>query len=159
MARPRTTPGPAPAPGPPPFTVGQEVAIDALDEWMGFASLPLVFEAKPELRDLMSNGRTLHFRATDTAPETAAEWLVGLDGDTLTWSRTHGRATVAVRAPLAELLLLVYGRRTTHDARTTGSGNNSRSGNGNGGSNGIQIDGDVSLLDAWLDGVSFWLKE
>ncbi|UYB40678.1 maleylpyruvate isomerase N-terminal domain-containing protein [Streptomyces sp. Je 1-4] len=95
---PRTT---APAAGAPAFTLAQEVAIDALEEWMGFASLPLVFEAKPELRDLMSEGRTLHFHATDTAPETAAEWLVGLDGDTLTWSRTHARATVAVRAPAA----------------------------------------------------------
>ncbi|MFJ3955667.1 maleylpyruvate isomerase N-terminal domain-containing protein [Streptomyces libani] len=159
---PRTTaPGPAPAAGAPAFTVAQEVAIDALDEWMGFASLPLVFEAKPELRDLMSEGRTLHFHATDTAPETAAEWLVGLDGDTLTWSRTHARATVAVRAPLAELLLLVYGRRATHDARTTGSGNQNSgsSSNGNDRSNGIEIVGDVPLLDAWLDGVSFWLKE
>ncbi|MGY5135107.1 maleylpyruvate isomerase N-terminal domain-containing protein [Streptomyces nigrescens] len=154
-----TTPGPAPAPGVPAFTVAQEVATDALDEWMGFASLPLVFEAKPELRDLMSEGRTLHFHATDTAPETAADWLIGLDGDTLTWSRTHAPATVAVRAPLAELLLLVYGRRATHEARTTSSGNNSASGSGNDGSNSIEIVGDLPLLDAWLDGVSFWLKE
>ncbi|MEU8787497.1 maleylpyruvate isomerase N-terminal domain-containing protein [Streptomyces sp. NPDC048637] len=155
---PRTSPGPAPAPGSPAFTVGQEVAIDALDEWMAFACLPQVFETKPGLRHAMSGGRTLHFHATDAAPGAAADWLIGLDGPALTWHRTPARATVAVHAPLAELLLLMYGRRPTRDART-GSGSGSGNGNGSSSSNAIEIVGDVALLDTWLDGVSFWLKE
>ncbi|MGW1374015.1 maleylpyruvate isomerase N-terminal domain-containing protein [Streptomyces sp. NPDC002446] len=125
------------------FTVADEVAVDALDEWMGFGSLPEVFEAEPELRKLMSGGRTLHFQATGTAPGAPVQWLVGLEGDALTWRRAHAEATVAVRGPLAELLLLIYGRRPTRGA----------------GGSGIEIAGDVALLDAWLDGVGFWLNE
>lgn len=54
------------------FTVGEEVALDALDEWMELGSLPQLFEVHPEKRELLGPGRTLHFHATDTAPETAA---------------------------------------------------------------------------------------
>ncbi|MFG2098458.1 maleylpyruvate isomerase N-terminal domain-containing protein [Streptomyces sp. NPDC048612] len=167
-------PGPATATGAPAvsggrapgFGVDRDVAVDALDEWMDFACLPQVFATTPGLRGVMSGGRTLHFHATDAAPETAPDWLIGLGGDTLTWSRTPAPATVAVRAPLAELLLLLYGRRSTHDAGT-GDGNgrdgDSHNGSGSGGSssrrNAIEITGEVPLLDAWLDGVSFWLKE
>lgn len=135
---------PSPATGPV-FSVDEDVAIDALDEWMSFGPLPPVFEAKPELRKLMSDGRTLHFHATDTAPESAAEWLVALDGDALTSRRGHAEATVTVRGPVAELLLLVYGRRSTQGGPDD--------------TGGIEIVGDTPLLDAWLDGTSFWLKE
>lgn len=135
---------PSPATGPV-FSVDEDVAIDALDEWMSFGPLPPVFEAEPELRKLMSDGRTLHFHATDTAPEAAAEWLVSLDGNALAWRRAHAEATVTVRGPVAELVLLVYGRRSTQGGPDAAGG--------------IEIVGDTPLLDAWLDGTSFWLKE
>ncbi|MGH3980285.1 MAG: maleylpyruvate isomerase N-terminal domain-containing protein, partial [Pseudonocardiaceae bacterium] len=51
------------------FTVDEEVALDALDEWMELGSLPQIFEVHPEKRELLGPGRTLHFHATDTAPE------------------------------------------------------------------------------------------
>ena len=41
------------------FTVEQEVALDALDEWMELGSI--------------------HFHATDTASEAAVEWLIDLN--------------------------------------------------------------------------------
>ncbi|MFD8547371.1 maleylpyruvate isomerase N-terminal domain-containing protein [Streptomyces sp. NPDC059649] len=139
------------------FTVDDEVAVDALDEWMSFGHLPPVFETRPDLPALLAGGRTLCFRATDTAPEAGAEWLVRLDGNTLVSGRgggpatgtgspttvTGGLATVTAQGPLADLLLFVYGRRFAPG--------------GPGG--GIEVLGDEALLDAWLDATSFWLKE
>nr|WP_280725400.1 hypothetical protein [Kitasatospora sp. MAA4] len=74
--------------------------------------------------------------ATDSPPQLSAEWLLDLTGDTLTWTRTHTKAAVAVRAPLTDLLLLVYKRRPATGAP-------------------IEILGDEQLLHFWLDRVSF----
>lgn len=60
------------------FTVDEEIAIDAFDEWMELDSLPQHFEIHPEKLELLGPGRTLHFHATDTPPEAAAEWLIDL---------------------------------------------------------------------------------
>ncbi|WP_078559071.1 hypothetical protein [Streptomyces sp. PRh5] len=81
-------------------------------------------------------GRTLHFHATDTAPEVAAEWVVDLTGDAITWRRAHEKAAVAVRGPLTDLLLIIYKR---HPARGAG----------------VEILGDEKLLDFWLGRVGF----
>ncbi|MFD7220906.1 maleylpyruvate isomerase family mycothiol-dependent enzyme [Streptomyces sp. NPDC059892] len=119
------------------FTLDEEVALDAVDEWMELGSLPMHFDVHPWTRELLGPGRTLHFHATGTAPGTAAEWLVDLTGDTLAWRRAHEKAAVAVRGPLTELLLIIYKRR-----RPVGGG-------------GIEVLGDAKLLDFWLERVSF----
>lgn len=118
------------------FTLDEEVALDAFDEWMELGSLPLMFEYHPEMRELLGPGRTLHFHATDTAPETAAEWLVDLTGDTIVWRRAHEPAAVTVRGPLTGLLLVIYRRRPA-------------------GRQGIEVLGDGQLLDFWLERVGF----
>ncbi|WP_127355622.1 maleylpyruvate isomerase family mycothiol-dependent enzyme [Actinacidiphila soli] len=118
------------------FTLDQEAALDALDEWMELGSLLQHFEVNPAMRKLLGPGRTLHFHATDTAPEAAAEWLIDLTGDTIVWRHAHEKAVVAVRGPLTDLLLLVYRRRP---ARTEG----------------IEVLGDAQLLDFWLERVGF----
>ncbi|MGH4012934.1 MAG: maleylpyruvate isomerase family mycothiol-dependent enzyme [Pseudonocardiaceae bacterium] len=118
------------------FTVDEEVALDALDEWMELGSLPHIFEVHPEKRELLGPGRALHVHATDTAPEAAAEWLIDLTGDAIVWRRAHEKAAVAVRGPLTGLLLVVYRRRPAR-------------------SEGIEVLGDVQLLDFWLERVSF----
>ena len=118
------------------FTVDEEVALDAFDEWMELGSLPQIFEVHPEKRELLGPGRTLHFHATDTAPEAAAEWMIDLTGDSIVWRRAHEKSAVAVRGPLTDLLLVVYRRRPAR-------------------SEGIEILGDVQLLDFWLERVSF----
>jgi uncharacterized protein (TIGR03083 family) len=110
------------------FTVDEEVALDALDEWMELGSLPQRSEVHPEKRELLGPGRTLHLHATDTPPEVAAQWLVDLTGDAIAWRRAHEKAAVAVRGPLTGLLLVVYGRRPAR-------------------SEGIEVLGDVQLLD------------
>jgi uncharacterized protein (TIGR03083 family) len=118
------------------YTVDEAVALDALDEWMELGSLPMHFEVHPWMRELLGPGRTLHFHATDTAPEAAAEWLIDLTGDAIVWRRAHEKATVAVRGPLTGLLLIVYRRRPARG-------------------DGIEVLGDAQLLDFWLERVSF----
>ncbi|QKV96635.1 maleylpyruvate isomerase family mycothiol-dependent enzyme [Streptomyces sp. NA02950] len=118
------------------FTLDQEVALDALDEWMELGSLPMHLDVHPWMRELLGPGRTLHLHATDTAPEAAAEWVVDLTGEAVVWRRAHEKAAVAVRAPLTDLLLLVYKRRPARGE-------------------GIEVLGDGTLLDFWLERVSF----
>jgi hypothetical protein len=62
--------------------------------------------------------------------------VVDLTGDAITWRRAHEKAAVAVRAPLTDLLLLIYKRRPAHGA-------------------GIEVFGDADLLGFWLERVSF----
>ena len=85
---------------------------------------------------MLGPGRTLHRHATDTEPQDAAEWVVGLTGDAITWRRAHEKAAVAVRAPLTDLLLLIYKRRPARGE-------------------GVEIFGEADLLDFWLERVSF----
>ncbi|MBL1097512.1 maleylpyruvate isomerase family mycothiol-dependent enzyme [Streptomyces coffeae] len=118
------------------FTLDEEVALDALDEWMELGSLPFHFDVHPWMRELLGPGRTLHLHATDTAPESRAEWVVDLTGEAIVWRRAHEKAAVAVRAPLTDLLLLVYKRRPARGE-------------------GIEVLGDGELLDFWLERVSF----
>jgi hypothetical protein len=113
----------------------EEVALDALDEWMELGSLPMHFEIHPWMRELLGPGRTLHCHATDTAPAAAAEWLIDLTGDVIVWRRAHEKAAVAVRSPLTDLLLVVYRRPTRSD--------------------GIEVLGNAQLLDFWLERVNF----
>ena len=94
------------------------------------------FEVHPWMRELLGPGRTLHFHATDTRPEDAAEWVVDLTGDGLAWRHAHEKSAVAVRGPVVELLLLAYRRRSPLDGT-------------------VEVFGDAGLLDFWLDRVSF----
>ena len=118
------------------YRLDPALAVDGLDEWMELASLPMHFEFYPRTRELLGPGRTLHFHATDVAPALYAEWVVDLTGEALAWRRAHEKAAVAVRGPVVELLLIVYGRRAPEGA-------------------GIDIFGDEKLLHFWLDRVGF----
>lgn len=118
------------------FTVQEDVALDAVDEWMELGSLPQIFEVHPEQRELLGPGRTIHLHATDTAPESAAEWVVDLTGEVIAWRRAHEKSAVAVRGPLTDLLLVIYRRRSARSA-------------------GIEVFGDDDLLDFWLERVGY----
>lgn len=114
------------------FAADPVVAADALDEWMELGALPEMLGLHPEQRELLDAGRTIHLHASDVP---GAEWLVDLTGDAITWRRAHEKAAVAVRGPLTDLLLLVYGRRPVTD-RT-------------------DVRGDRELLDFWLTRTAF----
>ena len=118
------------------YPLERAVAVDCLDEWMELGSLPMHFELHPWTRELVGPGRTLHFHATDTEPDDAAEWVVDLTGDALAWRRAHEKSAVAVRGPVVELLLVVYRRRSPRDGT-------------------VEVLGDEDLLNFWLERVSF----
>ncbi|MFH8343688.1 maleylpyruvate isomerase family mycothiol-dependent enzyme [Streptomyces sp. NPDC018045] len=119
------------------FTLGEETAVDCFGEWLELGSQPEMSDRHPELRELLGPGRTLRFKATDTAPGTAADWLVDLTGEAITWRHApREEAAVTVRGPLTDLLLVAYRRLPAR-------------------SPGIGIDGDAELLDFWLERVSF----
>ncbi len=98
-----------------PYVIDAAVAIDSIDEWLEIVSLPMELDAYPALKELLGPGRTVHLHATDAEPEAGAEWFLDLTGDIITWHRAHEKAAVAVRGPLAELLLLIY-RRSPADS-------------------------------------------
>ncbi|MFB9909682.1 maleylpyruvate isomerase family mycothiol-dependent enzyme [Allokutzneria oryzae] len=118
------------------FTAATDVLLDAVDEWLELLALPQMFEFHPGMRELLGPGRTLHFHATDTPEEAGAEWVVDLTGELIQWRSAHEKAAVAVRAPLADLLLVLYRRRPARSA-------------------GVEVIGDAELLDFWLERVGF----
>ena len=113
-----------------PFEVATDVAVDALDEWMELDAHPVHFDLNPAKREILGAGRTIAL----IADEGAEGWFVDLTGPVNAWRRGGGAAAVTVRAPLRELLLMVY-RRRTPDRMT--------------------VEGDPNLLHHWLSHVAF----
>ncbi len=100
-------------------------SIDAIDEFL--ANLPYSRNAGPALAALGEAGRyTVHLHATDAD----GEWMIFLGGDGYRWERGHGKGDVAVRATIADLLLLVFGRR---------------------GVEGLEVFGDAGLYARWKE--------
>jgi hypothetical protein len=116
-----------------PFSAAPDLVVDAIDEWMELGSLPMMFDFKPDLREVLGPGRTVHLHATDT-PD--AEWVVDLTGDVITWRPSHEKSAVAWRGPVTELLLGLYRRRPPRG-------------------DGLEVIGDGDLLDLWLSKVGF----
>ncbi|WP_028933939.1 maleylpyruvate isomerase family mycothiol-dependent enzyme [Pseudonocardia spinosispora] len=114
------------------FTAGPDIVLDAVDEWMELDALPFHLEYKPRKRELLGHGRSLTFEATDFE----AVWFVDLGGDVITWSRGRRAASVVVRASLTDLLLAIYRRKPF-------------------GEPGIDVEGDVALLDDWQRDIGF----
>ena len=112
------------------FDLGPEVAADALDEWMELGCLPFHFEVHPWMRELLAPGRTIGLHATDID----AHWLLDLIGDVIAWRRADKTSAVAVKAPVTDLLLMVYRRRPV---------------------SGLDVTGDVGLIEFWLERVGF----
>ncbi|MEV0264021.1 maleylpyruvate isomerase N-terminal domain-containing protein [Streptomyces sp. NPDC050617] len=118
------------------FAVDQEVGADTIDEWLQIGALPQLVEARPELRELLGPGRTLHFHGTDAGPGAEAEWLIDLTGDAIVVRRAHEKAAVALRGPIADVLQVVFRRQPVSAGR-------------------VEVLGDAELLDFWLERVTF----
>ncbi|MGQ0629880.1 MAG: maleylpyruvate isomerase family mycothiol-dependent enzyme [Sporichthyaceae bacterium] len=114
------------------FAVGVEpqieaaLACDGVDELLGNLAANVVFN--PAIESLRGDGESLHLHATDAE----GEWTITLTPDGYTWDRGHSKATVAVRGSAADLLLLMYNRRSRHDEGR------------------FALFGDAALLDRWL---------
>ncbi|MEU9119375.1 maleylpyruvate isomerase family mycothiol-dependent enzyme [Streptomyces sp. NPDC048506] len=119
------------------FEVPPEVAADCLEEWLQLCELPVVAERFAQRwAELFGPGHTLHFHATDTPAELNAEWFLDLTGERLTHRRTHEKAAVALRAPLTDLLQVVYRRLPADSER-------------------VEVLGERALLERWLAVASF----
>jgi uncharacterized protein (TIGR03083 family) len=113
-----------------PFEIDPAVAADNLTEWTLFA-LPLGFVRRPaETAALMGPGQTVHLHATDFD----CELVIDLTGPRPLAREGHEKAAVAVRGPVAELMLAVYRRRPV---------------------DGLEVFGDRELLDRLLTSVRF----
>jgi uncharacterized protein (TIGR03083 family) len=113
-----------------PFVLDHEVARDTLAEWTAMA-LPLAFYRQPEqTAPLLGAGHTVHLHATDTE----AEFMIDLTGPAPVVREGHEKAAVALRGPVAELVLAVYRRRPVDR---------------------LEVFGDAELLDLLLDRVRF----
>jgi uncharacterized protein (TIGR03083 family) len=114
------------------YEVAPGLAADTIDEWLQIVSFARA-QGDPEAAELRGGGRSLHLHATDVP---GAEWLIEFGEDGFTWRRAHGKATVALRGPLTELML-AFNRRQAPDE------------------GGLRVLGDRGLLDFWLDRSSF----
>ncbi|GGR90679.1 hypothetical protein GCM10010252_31880 [Streptomyces aureoverticillatus] len=127
------------------YTLDQDVALDALAEWLGFIELPQVYESVEAMRALLGPGRTLHFHATDAAPGARGDWLVDLTGEapavrrTAATERTHGEPAVGLRGSAAALLLLMYRRDSVLEDT-------------------VEVVGERELFEEWREAASAWLR-
>ncbi len=94
------------------IALGQSVEIhpvlaeDCLDEYLEVNAQLLASRQKPG-----EGSYTVHLHATDVEDPALGEWMIRVTDGALSLSREHGKGDVAVRAPMAELLLLVTGRQ------------------------------------------------
>ncbi|MFE7170651.1 maleylpyruvate isomerase family mycothiol-dependent enzyme [Streptomyces sp. NPDC057616] len=114
-----------------PFTLDGDLALDAVEEWLDFSTVPEAYEPAPAAPALLGPGRTLHFEAPGTG-----RWFVDLTDDRPTWSTEPQEAAVTVRGPVTDLLLLLYRRPVT----------------------GVEMHGNADLLELWLNRTGFWLE-
>jgi uncharacterized protein (TIGR03083 family) len=108
------------------YRVDAELAVDAVDEFLDLLGNPGIGGGDPE------PGGTVHLHATDAGPALPAEWLLTPGPPGFGWRHAHEQATVAVRAPLADVLRVIT-RRLSPDAE------------------GVEVLGDRAVLDAWLE--------
>lgn len=94
-----------------PHDVPLDVAVDGVSEW-----LELLARYSDRLsQGLDGTGQTLHFHGTDEG-----EWLVRRTPDGPVLSNEHVKADVAVRAPAADLLLALTGRKPLTEVEVFG---------------------------------------
>ncbi|MEU9060437.1 maleylpyruvate isomerase family mycothiol-dependent enzyme [Streptomyces sp. NPDC048430] len=114
------------------YEVAPGLAADTITEWLQIVAFAQT-QGDPEAAELRGGGRSLHLHATDVP---GAEWLIEFGEDGFTWRHAHGKATVALRGPLTELML-AFNRRQKPDE------------------GGLEVLGDRGLLDFWLERSSF----
>ncbi|WP_314175098.1 maleylpyruvate isomerase N-terminal domain-containing protein [Streptomyces winkii] len=119
------------------FDASPGLTADCMDELLELAAAPEASAKWPALRTLAERaGDTLHLHATDTSRTVAAEWLIRIEEDGFTWTRTHEKATTAVRGPLTDLFLVLFRRLAPAESRS-------------------EVLGDAGLLEFWLERVRF----
>ena len=116
-----------------------ELAADGIDEWLVLIAAGTegaVGPARAGTPELLGDGQTLHFHATDPGLSGTGEWLVTRAPSGVTVERGHSKADVAVRGPAASLLLVLMRRRPASGPA-------------------VAIHGDSAVVDRWLAGTAF----
>jgi uncharacterized protein (TIGR03083 family) len=112
-----------------------DLAADAIDEWLGFLSVPPAGQPDPRL-DALPEGAVLHVHATDDGLNGAGEWLVRREGTAVKVEHGHGKGHVALRGHAGRLLLVLVRRVPADDPQ-------------------VQVLGDAALLTSWLSATPF----
>ncbi|MGW5464362.1 maleylpyruvate isomerase family mycothiol-dependent enzyme [Streptomyces sp. NPDC003996] len=114
------------------------LAADGVDEFL--VNLPYAGFFAPGVTKLRGDGETLAFRGTGVEGGPGEEWRMRLDPDGFRpvggEAEDPGPVTVAVRGQAADLLLLLYGRRSYEDS-------------------GFEVSGQAAVLDNWFAHTAF----
>lgn len=108
-------------------------AADGIDEWLWMLTLPRGTERSARY-PVRPGGETIHVHATDSelASSHDGEWTIRRTTEGISWERGHARGDVALRGGASGLFLLLL-RRLDPEAA------------------GVEVLGDRTLLDEWLD--------
>ncbi len=98
------------------FVVPAERAADGVSEWLGL----LAARPSEPADNPLADGATLHLHATDDGLGRAGEWFVRGAGERIAWEHGHAKGDVAVRGPVADLLLALLRRRPSDTVETIG---------------------------------------
>jgi uncharacterized protein (TIGR03083 family) len=114
------------------YRLDDSLAADGISEW-----LDLVAARSPASDPMpLAEGLVLHLYATDEGLGVTGEWTVRGSGNAVSWEHGHRKGTVTLRGPSTDLLLTITGRRTADES-------------------GVQILGDGSVWNNWLERTSF----
>ncbi|MFI1376690.1 maleylpyruvate isomerase family mycothiol-dependent enzyme [Streptomyces longwoodensis] len=119
--------------------VDPELAADGVDEFL--VNLPYAGLFAPGVTELRGDGEVLAFGCTGAGGAAGEEWRVRLEPDGFRPVAGGGSGpgaadSAAVRAPAADLLLLLYGRRSYREPA-------------------FEVSGDTGLLDRWFAHTAF----
>ncbi|MFJ9413661.1 maleylpyruvate isomerase family mycothiol-dependent enzyme [Streptomyces sp. NPDC101227] len=120
--------------------IDDALAADGVDEFL--VNLPYAGLFAPAVTKLRGTGETLAFRCTDAADDTVEEWRVRLEPDGFRLLPRAGadaapaEAQAAVRGRAADLLLLLYGRRSYEESA-------------------FDVSGERTVLDHWFAHTAF----
>ncbi|MER6128060.1 maleylpyruvate isomerase family mycothiol-dependent enzyme [Streptomyces sp. NPDC001795] len=116
------------------------LAADGVDEFL--VNLPYAGVFAPGVTKLHGNGETIAFRCTDSAGGTGEEWRVRLDPHGFGLLPRPGadaapfEAQTVVRGQAADVLLLLYGRRSYRETA-------------------FEVSGEITALDYWFAHTAF----
>ncbi|MEU9185020.1 maleylpyruvate isomerase family mycothiol-dependent enzyme [Streptomyces sp. NPDC048484] len=127
------------------FEVDQDLAADAIEEWLQIVHFAREEYPDDATRELRGAGRSIHLHATDTPttdtttdtdPGLETEWLIEFGDKGIDWRHGHEKANVALRGPLTDVLLAFYRRLPPDGGR-------------------LEVLGEREVLDFWLERASF----
>jgi uncharacterized protein (TIGR03083 family) len=111
-----------------------QLAADAVDEWLGFASGPARDQDTDHRLQALPDGKVLHVQATDAGLAGAREWLISRTGPVIAVDRGHAPADMTARGPAGQLLLVLTRRLPPSS---------------------VEVLGDSALLTQWLSNTPF----